>query len=139
MVRGPVMLVLGVILSFWMNPSLALSFLLCAPILGVILFYIVHKISPKYHILQKAVDKLNGVVQEVLTAIRAVKAFVRREYEEEKFEEVNKTLMDNSQNTFKYAVLNLPAFQLILYTTVISVSYPHLRDLAEAQQICRAW
>ena len=123
MVRGPVMLVLGVILSFWMNPSLALIFLLCAPILGVILFYIVHKISPKYHILQKAVDKLNGVVQEVLTAIRAVKAFVRREYEEEKFEEVNKTLMDNSQNTFKYAVLNLPAFQLILYTTVILIMW----------------
>lgn len=58
MVRGPVMLVLGVILSFWMNPSLALIFLLCAPILGVILFYIVHKISPKYHILQKQLINL---------------------------------------------------------------------------------
>lgn len=123
MVRGPVMLVLGVVLSFWMNPSLALIFLLCAPILGAILLYIVHKISPMYNLLQKAVDKLNGTVQEVLTAIRAVKAFVRRGYEEEKFEEVNKTLMDNSQNTFKYAVLNLPAFQLILYTAVILIMW----------------
>lgn len=123
MVRGPVMLVLGVILSFWMNPSLALIFLLCAPILGAILLYIVHKISPLYNLLQKAVDKLNGTVQEVLTAIRAVKAFVRREYEEEKFEQVNKTLMDNSQNTFKYAVLNLPAFQLILYTAVVLIMW----------------
>ena len=79
MVRGPVMLVMGVALSFWMNPSLAVVFILCAPVLGVILFYIVHKIAPRYTLLQKAVDRLNGTVQEGLTAIRAVKAFVRRE------------------------------------------------------------
>ena len=123
MVRGPVMLVMGVALSFWMNPALALIFILCAPILGVILFYIVHKIAPMYHLLQKAVDRLNGTVQEGLTAIRAVKAFVRGEYEEEKFEEVNKTLMDSSQNTFRYAVLNLPAFQITLYTAVILIMW----------------
>lgn len=123
MVRGPVMLVMGVALSFWMNPSLAVVFILCAPVLGVILFYIVHKIAPRYTLLQKAVDRLNGTVQEGLTAIRAVKAFVRREYEEEKFEEVNKTLTESSQNTFRYAVLNLPAFQLILYTAVVLIMW----------------
>ena len=78
MVRGPVMLVMGVALSFWMNPSLAVVFILCAPVLGAILFYIVHKIAPRYTLLQKAVDRLNGTVQEGLTAIRAAKAFVRR-------------------------------------------------------------
>ena len=46
MVRGPVMLVMGVALSFWMNPFLALVFVLCAPVLGAIHFYIVHKIAP---------------------------------------------------------------------------------------------
>lgn len=123
MVRGPVMLVMGVALSFWMNPSLAAVFLLCVPVLGAILFYIVHKIAPMYTRLQKAVDRLNSTVQEGLTAIRAVKAFVRREYEEEKFEEVNRTLMEDSQNTFRYAVLNLPAFQLILYTAVVLIMW----------------
>ncbi len=123
MVRGPVMLILGVALSFWMNPGLAVVFVLCAPILGAILFYIVHKIAPMYHLLQKAVDRLNGTVQEGLTAIRAVKAFVRGEYEEEKFDQVNKTLMDTSERTFHYAVLNLPAFQLTLYTAVILIMW----------------
>lgn len=123
MVRGPVMLVMGVALSFWMNPWLALVFVLCAPVLGAILFYIVHKIAPMYHVLQKAVDRLNNTVQEGLTAIRAVKAFVRGEYEKEKFKEVNETLMDTSQNTFRYAVLNLPAFQLTLYTAVILIMW----------------
>ena len=50
-----------------------------------------------YGRLQKAVDRLNNVVQEGLTAIRAVKAFVRGEYEEEKFQGVNSELMETSQ------------------------------------------
>ena len=51
-----------------------------------------------YTVLQGAVDKLNNVVQEGLTAIRAVKAFVRGEYEVEKFQQVNTLLMDTSQH-----------------------------------------
>ena len=123
MVRGPVMLVMGMALSFWMNPSLAVIFILCAPLLGAILFYIVQKIAPRYTLLQKAVDRLNSTVQEGLTAIRAVKAFVRREYEEEKFDQVNTTLTESSQNTFRYAVLNLPTFQLILYTAIVLIMW----------------
>ncbi len=123
MVRGPVMLVMGVGLSFWMNPTLALVFLVCAPILGVTLFSILRKIAPLYSLLQKVVDRLNEVVQEGLTAIRAVKAFVRGEYEEEKFQEVNTSLMETSQKTFRYAVLNLPAFQLVMYVCVILIMW----------------
>ena len=107
MVRGPAMLVLGVALSFYMSPSLAAVFFVCAPVLGVILFFIVRRIAPLYARLQQAMDHLNTVVQECLTAIRAVKAFVRGEYEEEKFQAVNTELMDVSMTTFRTAVLNL--------------------------------
>ena len=68
-------------------------------------------------------DRLNGTVQEGLTAIRAVKAFVRGEYEEEKFQEVNTSLMETSQKTFQYAVLNLPAFQLVMYVCVVLIMW----------------
>ena len=119
MVRGPVMLVLGVALSLWMNARLALIFFVCVPILGVILFFVVKKIAPMYGRLQRSMDHLNNVVQEGLTAIRAVKAFVRGEYEEEKFEAVNAELMGTSQKTFHYAVLNMPAFQLTMYTATV--------------------
>ncbi len=123
MVRGPVMLVLGVALSFWMNPGLALVFLFCAPVLGAVLFFIVHKIAPKYHVMQKAVDRLNNTVEEGLTAIRAVKAFVRSDYEIGKFEKVNKALTETGRDTFRYAVLNLPAFQLTMYVAVILIMW----------------
>ena len=121
MVRGPSMLVLGVALSFYMSPSLAVVFFVCAPVLGVILFFIVRRIAPMYARLQQAMDHLNTVVQECLTAIRAVKAFVRGDYEEEKFKEVNTELMGVSLATFRTAVLNLPAFQLTMYAAMVAI------------------
>ena len=121
LVRSPVMLVMGLGLSFWMNARLALIFVVTAPILALILFFVVRKVAPMYGRLQKAMDKLNNVVQEGLTAIRAVKAFVRGEYEEEKFQSVNKELMATSQRTFHFAVLNLPAFQFTMYTAIVLI------------------
>jgi ABC-type multidrug transport system fused ATPase/permease subunit len=121
LVRSPVMLVMGLGLSFWMNARLALIFIVCAPVLAVTLFCVVRKVAPMYGRLQKAMDALNNVVQESLTAIRAVKAFVRGEYEEEKFQDVNTQLMQTSQRTFHFAVLNLPAFQFTMYTSVVLI------------------
>lgn len=119
LVRGPFMLVMGVGLSFWMNARLAVIFLVCTPVLGFVLWQIVRRAAPMYTRLQETVDRLNSVVQEGLTAIRAVKAFVRGEYEEEKFREVNTDLMETSRSTFRLAVLNLPAFQATMYTAVV--------------------
>ena len=92
--RGPSLLIMGIGLSFYMNPRLAFVFLVCT---------------------------LNNVVQEGLTAIRAVKAFVRDEYEEDKFNEVNTDLTAASEQTFHYAVLNLPAFQGVMYTAIVLI------------------
>lgn len=123
LVRSPVMLIMGVGLSFVMNARLALVFIVCAPVLGLIMFFIVRSVAPRYSVLQRAVDRLNAVVQEDLTAIRAVKAFVRGEYEEEKFSEVNSSLMDTSLGTFRRAVLNLPSFQLAMYTAIVCIMW----------------
>lgn len=123
MMRSPVMLILGVGLSVWMNAKLSLVFLVSAPLLAISLVFIVRKVAPMYGRLQKAVDQLNGVVQEGLTAIRAVKAFVRGEYEEEKFQAVNNDLMETSQKTFHYAVLNLPAFQIVMYMAIVLIMW----------------
>ncbi len=119
--RGPSLLIMGIGLSFWMNPKLAFVFIVCTPILGIILFLIVRKVAPMYTRLQSIMDRLNQVVQEGLTAIRAVKAFVRDEYEEDKFEEVNHDMAKSSETTFHYAVLNLPAFQAVMYTTIVLI------------------
>ncbi len=119
--RGPSLLIMGIGLSFYMNPKLAFVFVVCTPILAIILFLIVRKVAPMYTRLQSIMDRLNQVVQEGLTAIRAVKAFVRDEYEEDKFEQVNRDMAKSSETTFHYAVLNLPAFQGVMYTTIVLI------------------
>ena len=121
LVRGPSMLVLGIALAFFMSPELSVVFFICTPVLGAVLFLVVRHIAPMYIRLQQAMDHLNNVVQECLTAIRAVKAFVRGEYEKEKFEAVNTELMQVSRSTFRTAVLNLPAFQLTMYAACVLI------------------
>ncbi|WP_195278307.1 ABC transporter ATP-binding protein [Clostridium sp. J1101437_171009_A5] len=121
LVRSPVMLFMGIGLAFFLNPSLALVFVLTAPILGIILALIVHKVSPLYRQQQQAVDHVNGRLQESFTAIRAIKAFVRGSYETEQFSKVNDELTDASRDTFRHAVLNLPAFQAVMYTAIVLI------------------
>ena len=60
-------------------------------------------------------------IQESLTAIRAIKAFVRGDYENEQFDAVNTELSDASTETFRFAVLNLPAFQTVMYTAIVCI------------------
>ena len=120
-IRGPVMMVLGLIMACYMNARLALVFAVCMPVLAAILIVIISRVAPMYGRLQKAVDRVNGVVQENLTAIRVVKAFVRGEYEEEKFAEVNNNLKRTSERTFHFAVLNMPSFLLTMYAAIILI------------------
>ena len=119
--RGPIILILGLVMSFIINARLAVIFLFTTPILGVILFLIVRKIAPMYRTLQQAVDRVNLLIQENLTAIRAVKAFVRDEYEEEQFAQVNNDLADITQNTFHFASFNTPAFQMTMYMAIVGL------------------
>lgn len=119
--RSPVMLVMGIGLSFAIDPSLSVVFFLCAPVLAIALFLIIRRVGPLYHNQQAAVDHLNGRIQENLTAIRAIKAFVREKWEAAQFEQVNEELSRASQSTFRLAVLNLPIFQAVMYTGAVCI------------------
>lgn len=122
-VRGPAMLVLGLFFSFSINSELAMTFVVATPVLGLILFFIVRKVAPMYKKLQEAIDDLNIIVEENLQAIRVVKAFVREDYEGMKFDTVNDRQKDVAVNTFKYAVLNMPAFQFVMYGTIVMILF----------------
>ena len=122
-VRSPVMLAMGLGMAFLLSPKLTIVFLITTPILTILLTLIVRKVGPLYGRQQSAVDHLNSRIQESLTAIRAIKAFVRGDYENEQFNTVNTELRDASTETFRYAVLNLPAFQTIMYTAIVCIMW----------------
>ena len=119
--RGPVMLVAATAVAFSINGKLALVFLVALPILAVLLFSIVNHVQPLYTKMQTAIDLVNRIIQENLTAIRVVKAYVKGEYETEKFDEVNRNLKTQSEKAFRLAALNMPAMQIVMYGTILSL------------------
>lgn len=121
MMRGPVMFTAGLILASLLSVRLACVFFVMLPLLAVALALIVRHVAPLYRVLQGVMDELNDVVQESVTAIRAVKAFVRGEWVEQRFGAVNGRLADTSTRTFGGAVLNLPLFQTVMYSSDVLI------------------
>ena len=119
--RAPVMMITAIAVSFYINKELAVIFLIAAPVLGILLFLIISHVRPLYARMQKAVDLVNRIIQENLTAIRVVKSYVRGDYELSKFEEVNAGLQTTSERAFRVASLNLPAMQFVMYTTILCI------------------
>lgn len=117
--RGPLMLVLGIGMCLMINPTLTLIFFGAFPIMGLIMTWIVSKVVHQYQWIQKYVDVLNSVVEENLIAIRLVKAFVRKDFELERFDRVNSDLAALNEKTNRYAFLNVPAFQGSMYAVII--------------------
>ncbi len=120
-VRGPFMMVAAFIMTVILNPKLSLIFLAAIPILGLFLYFILRKLGPMYGQMQKALDKVNRTIQENLIAIRVVKSFVTEDYERGKFAEVNSRFRKTSEGAFHYAALNMPCFQLVMYSTIICI------------------
>lgn len=133
MVRGAVNLVMGLVYAFALSRELAAVFAVILPMLAIVLGIVTVRVSPLYRQLQTSMDHLNGVVQEDLTAVRAVKAYVRAEHECDKFDTVNTELAGTATKTFGTAVLNLPVFQLSMYVAALSILWIGGRMIIEGR------
>ena len=119
--RGPVMLVAATAVAFSINAKLALVFMVALPTLAVCLWLIITNVRPLYGKMQEAIDMVNRIIQENLTAVRVVKAYVRGNHEIGKFNKVNTNLQTQSEKAFKLATTNMAAMQFVMYGTIISI------------------
>ena len=119
--RGPIMLVMGLVMAFIMSPELAVVYFAVLPFLAIALFFIVKRVGPLYRVMQSAMDKLNEALQEDFAAVRAIKAYVREGYVSERFEKVNTQYAQTATKTFGTSVLNLPIFQASMYVTNVAI------------------
>lgn len=120
-VRAPFMLILASVMALSINTELAVIFAVSVPILALALFSIVRFAFPKFSMLQDAVDRLNGVVNENLSAMRVVKGFVREDFERAKFEKKNSRVRDISIRIFNVIVFSMPMMFLMMYATMIAI------------------
>ncbi|MGY3777327.1 ABC transporter ATP-binding protein [Isobaculum melis] len=121
LVRAPLMLVFAIILAFQINQELSLIFLVATPFLGITLFFIVRTAFPRFFSLQRAIDRLNRVLQENFIGIRVVKSFVRGKEEKAKFAAENANYKKSALHAMKVIMFNMPTMQLTVYSCMIAV------------------
>ena len=114
-VRAPLMLVSSMVMCFVINRSLSLVFLAALCFLAVILAVIMKKAAATFQKVFDQYDDLNANVQENVTAIRVVKAYVREKQENQKFQNAAKKLYDLSVKAEGLLALNNPVMMLVVY------------------------
>ncbi|NFF22066.1 ABC transporter ATP-binding protein [Clostridium botulinum] len=122
-VRAPFTLISAMIICFYINAKLALVFLGAIVFLGGALYLILTKVHPYFKKVFKKYDDLNASVQENLTGIRVVKAYVREDYEISKFHKASKNLYENFIKAEKLIILNSPIMQFTMYACMILLSW----------------
>ena len=122
-VRTPLMMLFSVVMSMSINPRMALIFVGIIPVLGIALGTIMRKAHPIFRRIFKRYDALNNSVQENVSGIRVVKAFVREEYEQEKFGQASEQVRQDFTSVEKLLALNAPIMQFCIFTCMLLVSF----------------
>lgn len=122
-VRAPFNLLSSIVMCFVISPQLSLIFIIASIVLGVILALIITKVSKMFALVFKQYDVLNGVVQENVSGIRVVKAFVREDFEKDKFWQASKRLYDLNVKAESLMALNSPVMNMVVYGYIIAISW----------------
>ncbi|MBU5315249.1 ABC transporter ATP-binding protein/permease [Clostridium bornimense] len=122
-VRAPFTLISAMVMSFYINAKLSLIFVGAIIVLGVSLYFIMTNAHPLFKRVFRKYDDLNASVQENLSAIRVVKAYVREEHEIKKFHKESSVLRDFFISAEKLIVLNAPIMQFTMYTCILLMSW----------------
>lgn len=120
-IRAPLMLISAAVMACYINMKLATMFMIAVPVLAVALSLIATKAYPRFREMLKKYDKLNSVVQENLTAIRVVKAFVRGKHENEKFDSIADDVRKAQLKAEGIIIFNFPVMMLVMYLCIIAM------------------
>lgn len=122
-IRGPVMLVFSMIVSFRINTTVAFIFLAVIPVMALLLLWIIRKVGPIFNRVFHTYDELNNVVQENVRGIRVVKSFNQEDYEIEKFKGISKTIFEDFAAGERLMAFNSPIMQFFMYACMILISW----------------
>lgn len=122
-VRAPIMMISALIMCVKINARISLIFLAALVFLGLVLSFVIRRAFPLFNEMFRGYDSLNASVQENLTGIRVVKAYVREDHENEKFCNATGHLKDLSIHAEKLVIMNQPVMQLTVYTCILLISW----------------
>ena len=122
-IRAPLMVIFSFIMAFVMGGDLAWIFIAVVPVVAAALFAIMYKVMPTFRRLFHKYDDMNESVQENVSGIRVVKAYVREEYEKDKFGKTSTALMKDFTKAERLLAWNDPIMQFAFYGVLSSVLF----------------
>lgn len=120
-VRAPMFLVGGTVALVLLNVKFSVVLLCAIPIMLILAAVILARAIPMFGVIQKKLDRVNSVVEENVNGARVVKAYVREDYECERFERANRELKDKNYQVLKLMVLIDPFLTIIMNFAIVAV------------------
>lgn len=119
--RAPLLVVFGVAMAFVVHARLALVLAVAVPLSAVFLLWVVQKAAASFSAVQRALDRVNGVMRENLAGMRLIKAWMRKEYEEERFAAANDALMERTMSVLRLVETITPVLLIVMNTAIVAV------------------
>ena len=120
-IRSPLMFIFSIVMAFIMGGSLAATFVVVVPVLGLGMYIIAKKAMPAFRAVFKKYDKLNESIEENVRAMRVVKGFSREDYEKQKFAAASGNIAKDFTYAERIVALNGPLMQLCVYFNMIFI------------------
>ena len=130
--RAPAMLIFALVISFSINAKLASILLAIIPVMALAIGLVMKICSKLFGIMQQKIDGLNNTLQENLVAIRVVKAFVREDHEQKKFDKANTDLMEAGLTVGLRVIAIMPIMTLAMNVATVGVLYTGGRMVMES-------
>ena len=131
--RAPISMICAMSMAYMINARLATVYLVALVILAGILFFIIRRAMKYFQMAFPKYDELNASVQENVSAIRVVKAYVREDYETSKLKKASQAIYDIFLKAEKNVVLNMPVMQLTVYTCILLISWMGARMIVQSE------
>ena len=122
-VRAPLMMICSITMCVIISPRLSIIFLVALIFLGFVLFFIIYKVTPVFTSGFEKYDELNASVQGNISGIRVVKAFVREEHENKKFNKAADNLYKTFVKAESFLAFNNPTMMLVVYGCIVALSW----------------
>ncbi len=121
--RAPISMVCAMSMAFFINARLASIYMVALVLLAIVLFFIISRAMKYFQMAFPKYDELNASVQENVSAIRVVKAYVREDYETSKLKKASQAIYDIFLKAEKNVVLNMPVMQFTVYSCILLISW----------------
>ena len=121
MILAPIMMVGGIIMAIRQDPTLSIMIAVILPLMAVIIGLMVRRAMPLFRAMQAKIDRVNQVVREKLSGIRVIRAFVRNDYEQRRFDVASTDLMSTQLTVTRLFALMIPLLMSIFNFTTVAI------------------